>query len=284
MAVKTKLTYTRVFDESVLRRSRKKHFGTVHFSAIESGVEPSAQYGRCGMRSFDLPGPGICEKFDQTRFKTLATAVESGRDFIENEGLIERAQALGCRPRQASAVDLGDIPIDEENVIKHGLSLGSKAAFCASNKKPDRSMNSPEMKMLIRREFGKEIAIRTISTYMKRWNMTPQRPKTKALQQDPVAVSKWLEETYPQIEQRAKAENALILWQDETAVKQDSNWVRSYAPRGQTPILIDNARTNYGAPVMISAVNNQGKCFSLSLAAQGCQCLSLHPLSAPPDP
>lgn len=51
-------------------------------------------------------------------------------------------------------------------------------------------MNSPEMKMLIRREFGKEIAIRTISTYMKRWNMTPQLPKKKALQQDPVAVSK----------------------------------------------------------------------------------------------
>lgn len=145
-------------------------------------------------------------------------------------------------------------------------------------------MNSPEMKMLIRREFGKEIAIRTISAYMKRWNMTPQLPKKKALQQDPVAVSKWLEETYPQIEQRAKAENALILWQDETAVKQDSNWVRSYAPRGQTPVLIDNARTNYGAPVMISAVNNQGKCFFLSLAAQGCQCLSLHPVSAPPDP
>lgn len=166
------------------------------------------------MRSFNLPG--ICEKFDQTRFKTLATAVESGRDFIENEGLIERAQALGCRPRQASAVDLGDIPIDEENVIKHGLSLGSKAAFCASNKKPDRSMNSPEMKMLIRREFGKEIAIRTISTYMKRWNMTPQLPKKKA-----------------------------------------------HGPRGQSPVLIDNARTNYGAPVMISAVNNQGKCFFL---------------------
>lgn len=44
------------------------------------------------------------------------------------------------------------------------------------------------MRDLIRREFGKEIAIRTISAYMKRWNMTPQRPKKKALQQDPVAV------------------------------------------------------------------------------------------------
>jgi transposase len=39
---------------------------------------------------------------------------------------------------------------------------------------------------LIRREFGKEIVIRTVSAYMKRWNMTPQRPKKKALQQDPV--------------------------------------------------------------------------------------------------
>ena len=43
----------------------------------------------------------------------------------------------------------------------------------------------------------------------------------------------------------------MILWQDETAVKQDSNWVRSYAPRGQTP-------------VMISAINIQGKSFFLS--------------------
>lgn len=116
---------------------------------------------------------------------------------------------------------------------------------------------------LIRREFGKDIAIRTISAYMKRWNMTPQRPKKKALQQDPVAVSKWLETTYPQIERRAKEENALILWQDETAVKQDSNWVRGYAPKGQTPELIEDARSTYGAPVMISAVNNQGKCFFL---------------------
>lgn len=56
----------------------------------------------------------------------------------------------------------------------------------------------------------------------------------------------------------------MILWQDETAVKQDSNWVRSYAPRGQTPVLIENARTNYGAPVMISAINIQGKSFFLS--------------------
>ena len=66
--------------------------------------------------------------------------------------------------------------------------------------------------------------------------MTPQRPKKKAIQQN----------------------DAAIFWEDETAVQQDANWVRGYAPRGRTPTILHDRRACYGAPVMISAVNNQG--------------------------
>ena len=114
---------------------------------------------------------------------------------------------------------------------------------------------------LILREFKKEVAIRTISTYMKRWGMTPQRPQKKTLQQDDKAVAEWLDKVYPLIAERAKQEGALILWEDETAIKQDSNWVRGYAPKGKTPTLLQDNRSRYGAPVMLSAINNQGKVF-----------------------
>ena len=105
------------------------------------------------------------------------------------------------------------------------------------------------------------LALTTAGLYLKRWGMSPQRPKKKALQQDEQAVKKWLETDYPAIAERAKKENALIFWEDETAVQQDTNWVRGHAPVGQTPTIVHDRRSCYGAPVMISAVNNQGKCF-----------------------
>ncbi len=88
--------------------------------------------------------------------------------------------------------------------------------------------------------------------------MTPQRPKKKAIQQNDAAVKQWLGTDYPAIAERAKQENAAIFWEDETAVQQDANWVRGYAPRGCTPTILHDRRACYGAPVMISAVNNQG--------------------------
>ena len=51
----------------------------------------------------------------------------------------------------------------------------------------------------------------------------PQRPKKKAIQQDDVAVRRWLETDYPAIAERAKKEKATIFWEDETAVEQDTN-------------------------------------------------------------
>lgn len=88
--------------------------------------------------------------------------------------------------------------------------------------------------------------------------MTPQRPKKKAIQQNDAAVKQWLGTDYPAIAERAKKENAAIFWEDETAEQQDANWVRGYAPRGCTPTILHDRRACYGAPVMISAVNNQG--------------------------
>jgi hypothetical protein len=47
-------------------------------------------------------------------------------------------------------------------------------------------------------------------------------------------VQKWLDESYPEIKQRAKEEDAEIHWGDETAVVNTD--VRGYAPKGDTPV------------------------------------------------
>lgn len=123
------------------------------------------------------------------------------------------------------------------------------------------------VRKLIVDRLNKHLSLTTVRRYLRSWGMTPQRPKKKAIQQDDAAVKQWIETEYPAIAQRAKKENATIFWEDETAVQQDTNWVRGYAPCGKTPTIEHDRRSCYGAPVMISAVNNQGLsyfCFQAS--------------------
>ena len=110
---------------------------------------------------------------------------------------------------------------------------------------------------LIQQKFGVTIALRTVSDYLKRWGMTPQRPVERAREQNPKAVETWLKETYPAIKERAKKEGATILWGDETGVQNGANAGRSFAPKGQTPIIKKQGkklRVN-----MVSVVSNKGE-------------------------
>lgn len=110
---------------------------------------------------------------------------------------------------------------------------------------------------LIKRDFGVTIAIRTMGSYLKRWGFTPQKPKKRAYEQNDASVKKWLKEEYPAIKERAKEEKAEIHWGDETGVKNQCYYGRSYSPKGKTP-----TRTKMGKRLslnMISSVTNQGK-------------------------
>jgi hypothetical protein len=51
-----------------------------------------------------------------------------------------------------------------------------------------------------------------------------------------VAVQKWLNETYPEIQQRTKEEDAEINRGDETAMVNTNVRGRGYAPKGDTPV------------------------------------------------
>lgn len=110
---------------------------------------------------------------------------------------------------------------------------------------------------LVKREFGIVMPIRTIGLYLERWGFTPQRPTRKAYEQRPAEVEKWLQEEYPAVQARAKAEKAEIFWGDESALSTNGNVVRGYAPAGQTPEIRLNARKEHIS--MISAVSNRGK-------------------------
>jgi transposase len=74
---------------------------------------------------------------------------------------------------------------------------------------------------LIKNKYGIEISLRVMTNYLKRWDMTCQRPTKKAYSQDNVKVEKFKKEEYPAIKKLAIKENAVIYWGDETGINKD---------------------------------------------------------------
>ena len=71
---------------------------------------------------------------------------------------------------------------------------------------------------LIERECGIKLSVRGVGNYLKRRGFTRRKLIKKVYEQRPEAVQTWLDEQYPEIEKRAKSEDAEIHWGDETAV------------------------------------------------------------------
>jgi transposase len=112
------------------------------------------------------------------------------------------------------------------------------------------------VRQLIEKRYGVSISVWTVGRYLQRWGLTPQKPLRRAYEQDPKAVEQWLNVDYPAIVEWAKAEGAVIHWGDEMGLRSDDQTGRSYARKGQTPVVPGTGqrfRCN-----MISSISNQG--------------------------
>jgi transposase len=115
---------------------------------------------------------------------------------------------------------------------------------------------SRAVRELIERRLAKRLGLSTVQLYLRRWGLTPQKPLVRAKQRQPAAIAAWLATAYPAIAKRAKAARAVIYWGDETGISNQDQIGRSYAPKGQTPVVVRTAKRITRS--MISAVSNRG--------------------------
>jgi transposase len=109
---------------------------------------------------------------------------------------------------------------------------------------------------LLAQRYGVWLARTTVGGYLRGWGFSPQRPQRRALEQNPVAVARWLAEEFPAIRAQARREGGVVLWLDGMGVRSDAAAGRSWAPVGRTPVI---KRTGKRFRVnMISAISNQG--------------------------
>lgn len=90
---------------------------------------------------------------------------------------------------------------------------------------------------LVERKFGLTLSLASVGTMLARLNLTPQKPLQRAYQRNPEAIERWKHETYPAIAKQAREEDADIFFWDESGFRADSVHGRTWAERGQTPVV-----------------------------------------------
>ena len=110
---------------------------------------------------------------------------------------------------------------------------------------------------LLQRDFGVEVSVWTVGRYLNAWGLTPQKPLTRAYEQNPAAVRRWLDGDYPAIRREALAIGAEIHWGDEMGFRSDYHAGRTYGRRGQTPVVPATGQ-RFRANV-ISSLTNRGR-------------------------
>jgi transposase len=112
------------------------------------------------------------------------------------------------------------------------------------------------VQQLIMERYGITLSRWQVGRYLKNWGYTPQKPIRKAFEQKPEQVKQWLNKEYPAIKRRAAKEKAAIYFGDETGMRSDHQAGRSYAPKGQTPVIKSTGQRF--SLNMISAISNKG--------------------------
>jgi transposase len=110
---------------------------------------------------------------------------------------------------------------------------------------------------LIEDRFDIRLSVWTVGRYLAKWGFTPQKPVRRAFEQNPKEVKQWLDKTYPDIRDKARQQGAEIFWGDEMGLRSDHVVGRTFARKGNTPVIPGTGR-RFGCN-MVSAITNRGK-------------------------
>jgi transposase len=98
--------------------------------------------------------------------------------------------------------------------------------------------------------------VSTIGLLLKQLGFTLQKPTRRDYRQNPQRVVQWQEEILPELKKTAETEKRLVLYVDESAFYLLPQLRRTWAPVGQTPLLIEGCQ--YAHLSVLSAISHQG--------------------------
>jgi transposase len=115
---------------------------------------------------------------------------------------------------------------------------------------------------VIEEEFGIGYHKGHVARLLKELCWTPQAPIRRALQRDEDAIERWRREVWPQLRQRAYRERRVLVFVDESGFYLLPGVVKSYAPRGLTPVLAERATRDHLS--VMGGMTPEGKVYTLA--------------------
>ena len=110
-------------------------------------------------------------------------------------------------------------------------------------------------------EFGVSYSRSQVSRLLRGLGWTPQAPITRAVQRDEEAIERWQRRVWPELKGRATRERRALVLVDEAGFYLLPGVVRTYGPRGLTPVLYEWQTRDHLS--VMGAVTPQGKVYSL---------------------
>ena len=76
-----------------------------------------------------------------------------------------------------------------------------------------------------------------VGKYLRRWGLSFQRPDKRVVEQDPQAVRRWHEETWPAIRAKAKKDGGEVLFAHQVGIQSDQVTGRTWGEKGKKPVV-----------------------------------------------
>ena len=125
--------------------------------------------------------------------------------------------------------------LDDEQLAELGRQLDRGPA--AHGWAEDQRWTLSRVAELIVRLFGVHYTDRGVGYLLDRMGFTPQVPVHRAVERDEQAIATWRREVWPEIKRDAAARGAWICFEDEAGQGRKPPKVRTWARRGQTPVV-----------------------------------------------
>ena len=117
------------------------------------------------------------------------------------------------------------------------------------------------LRIAFHQQFGLSVSTTTVRRILRALGLTPQRPKRRALQYSPQAVTLWKSQSFPGIVQHARETGATIVFADEAGLDSMCVYGRTWGRKGETPIVrVANSKFRVN---MLAAISPDGQLCSM---------------------
>jgi transposase len=115
---------------------------------------------------------------------------------------------------------------------------------------------------VIEEEFGVRYHKDHVGRLLKELRWTPQVPIKRAIQRDEVAIERWRQAIWPELQRRARRERRTLVFVDESGIYLLPSVVKTYGPQGKTPVIYEKQTRDHLS--VMAGMTPQRKIYTLA--------------------